>query len=53
MSATIIRVKRRINEDPIDCQSIVLNSKKRKVEDDSHTTILKFVGTFETIVSYY
>lgn len=57
--AAVIRVKRRVDEDPHD--AFVLNCKKRKVgagessqaapssSTDECSTVLKFAGTFEKV----
>lgn len=44
--STIIRVKRSLNEDPLD-DKIVLNCKRQKI--DQNATILKFAGTVEKV----
>lgn len=51
--AAVIRVKRRVDEDPLE--AFVLNSKRRKAEThtdkDEVSTILKFAGTVQNQVT--
>lgn len=51
--AAVIRVKRRVTEDPLD--AFVLNSKRRREEEttdkDEVSTILKFAGTVQNQVN--
>lgn len=49
--AAVIRVKRRITEEPLD--AFVLNCKRQKIEEnnsDETSTILKFAGTVNSQV---
>lgn len=54
--AAVVRVKRRITEDPLE--AFVLNSKRRREEQqlpadkDEVTTILKFAGTVQNQVKF-
>ena len=45
---TIIKVKRKINEDPADC--LIIECKKKKTDSDSIKQILKYAGTAKTEV---
>lgn len=56
--AAVIRVKRRIDEEPFN--KFVLNCKKRKIDEPENqtgkeetSTILKFAGTVKSQVSFY
>lgn len=58
--AAVIRVKRRIDEEPFN--KFVLNCKKRKLDEpeqenqtgkDGTSTILKFAGTVKSQVRYF
>ncbi|XP_055632251.1 uncharacterized protein LOC129772802 [Toxorhynchites rutilus septentrionalis] len=43
--ATVIRIKRRVDEEPLD--ALVLNCKKRRVDLDTDSLELQFAGTIE------
>lgn len=47
--ATVVRVKRLLEEEPLD--AVVINCKKRKIEDNVSSeplaAVLKFVGTVD------
>ena len=48
---TIIKVKRKINEDPADCLIIECKKKKTDSENESVKQILKYAGTAKSEVS--